>query len=217
LSGQVWVGTAKGPTVIYNPTNIFTGSNFDAQQILIQQDGNTQILLGTETINCIEVDGANRKWMGTETSGVYLLSEDGQQEIAHFTQDNSPLPSNTIFDIEIDGKSGEVFFATANGLLSYRGTATNSSANFDNVKVFPNPVRPGYDGVIAVNGLSKDSDIKVTDIAGNIVNVIKSEGGQAIWDGKNLKGQRVKSGIYLFMCSSEDGSNKVAAKVMFVE
>lgn len=217
LDGQVWIGTGKGPTVIYNPTNIFSGSNSDAQQILIQQDGNTQILLETETVTCIEVDGANRKWMGTENSGVYLLSEDGQEQIYHFTVDNSPLPSNTIYDIEIDGKSGEVYFATANGLLSYRGTATNSHVNFDDIKVFPNPVRPDYEGVIAVNGLSRDSDVKVTDIAGNIVNVVKSEGGQAIWDGKNLKGERVKSGVYLFMCSSEDGANKVAAKVMFIE
>lgn len=216
LDGQIWIGTSKGPAVIYNPTGIFSGGNADAQQILIQQDGNTQVLLETETILCIEVDGANRKWIGTESSGVYLLSEDGQEQIFHFTTENSPLPSNTIYDIEIDGKSGEVYFATSNGLLSYRGTAT-SDGNFKNVKVFPNPVRPDYKGVIAINGLSRNSDVKVTDIAGNVVSVIKSEGGQATWDGTNLNGQRVSSGIYLFLCSSENGSNKVAAKVMFIE
>lgn len=216
LDGQIWIGTAKGPTVIFNPGNIFSGTA-DAQQILIQQDGNTQILLETEVITCIKVDGANRKWIGTEASGAYLVSQDGQDLVYHFTSDNSPLPSNNIADIEINGKTGEVFFATTSGLLSYRGTATESKTNFDNIKVFPNPVRPEYNGVIAVNGLSRDSDIKVTDIAGNIVNVVKSEGGQAIWDGKNLRGERVKSGVYLFLCSSEDGSSKVAAKVMFIE
>lgn len=217
LDGEVWVGTTKGPTVIYNPTNIFSGSNADAQQILIQQDGNTQILLETETVNCIEVDGANRKWIGTETSGAYLLSEDGQEQVYHFTAENSPLPSNAILDIKINGKTGEVFFATANGLISYRGTATESHALFDDIHIFPNPVRPGYTGVIAINGLSRNSDVKITDIAGNIVNVVKSEGGQATWNGLNLRGERVKSGVYMFLCSKEDGSDKVAGKVMFIE
>lgn len=217
LDGEVWVGTTKGPTVIYNPTNIFAGANADAQQILIQQDGNTQILLETETVNCIAVDGANRKWIGTVTSGVFLLSEDGQEQIFHFTAENSPLPSNEIFDIEINGKTGEVFFATGNGLISYRGTATQSSIVFDDIHVFPNPVRPDYNGLIAINGLARNSDVKVTDIAGNIVTVIKSEGGQATWNGNNLRGERVKSGVYMFLCSKEDGSDKVAGKVMFIE
>ena len=217
LDGEVWVGTTKGPTVIYNPTNIFAGANADAQQILIQQDGNTQILLETEQVNAIDIDGANRKWIGTENSGAFLLSEDGQEEVYHFTTENSPLPSNSILDIEINGKTGEVFFATANGLISFRGTATASAKVFDKVNVFPNPVRPGYTGLIAINGLSRDSDVKITDIAGNIVNIVKSEGGQATWNGANLKGEKVKSGVYMFLCSKEDGSDKVAGKVMIIE
>ncbi len=216
LDGEIWIGTSKGPAVIYNPTGIFNGGA-DAAQILIQQDGNTQILLETEVINCIKVDGANRKWIGTESSGVFLLSEDGQEELSHFTAENSPLPSNSILDIEISGKTGEVFFATANGLISYRGTATESKKVFEEVHVFPNPVRPGYEGLIAINGLSRNSDVKITDIAGNIVNVVKSEGGQATWNGLNMKGQRVKSGVYMFLCVKEDGSDKIAGKVMIIE
>lgn len=215
LDGEVWVGTNQGPAVIYNPSGVFNNTS-TPQHILIEQDGNAQYLLETETITAIDIDGANRKWLGTENSGAFLLSEDGQEQIAHFTIDNSPLPSNTILDIEIDGKTGEVFFATANGLISYRGTATKSNATFDNVKVFPNPVRPDYTGPIALNGLSRDSDVKITDVAGNIVNVIKSEGGQAIWYGTNLKGESVKSGVYLFLCSNSEGSEKVAAKVMII-
>lgn len=217
LDGEVWIGTAKGPAVIYNPTNIFSGGGADAQTILIQQDGNTQVLLETEVVNCIDVDGANRKWIGTENSGAFLLSEDGQEEIFHFTSENSPLPSNSILDIEINGKTGEVFFATSNGLISYRGTATESSKIFKEVNVFPNPVRPGYTGLIAINGLSRNSDVKITDIAGNIVNVVKSEGGQATWNGNNLRGERVKAGVYMFLCSKEDGSDKIAGKVMIIE
>jgi len=102
-------------------------------------------------------------------------------------------------------------------LISYRGSATESHATFDDIHVYPNPVRPEYTGVIAINGLSRNSDVKITDIAGNIVNVVKSEGGQATWNGLNLKGERVKSGVYMFLCSKEDGSDKVAGKVMFIE
>lgn len=217
LDGEVWIGSAQGIHVIYNPLSIFSSSPPEAQRILIEQDGNIQVLLETEIVNCIQVDGANRKWIGTVNSGVYLLSEDGQEQIEHFTIDNSPLPSNNISDIKIDGRSGEVYFATTNGLISYRGTATESNINFDNINIFPNPVRPEYEGVVAINGISRNSDVKVTDVAGNIVTVLKSLGGQAIWDVNNLKGQRVKPGVYLFMCASEDGSDKVAGKVLVID
>ncbi len=215
LDGQVWVGTNQGPAVIFNPSGVFSGSSLP-QHILIEQDGNAQYLLETEVVTAIDIDGANRKWIGTENSGVFLLSDDGQTQIEHFTITNSPIPSNSILDIEIDGKTGEVFFATSNGLISYRGTATQSNTTFSDINVFPNPVKSDYNGPIAINGISRNSDIKVTDVAGNIVNVIKSEGGQAVWYGTNLRGDKVKPGVYLFLCASEDGNEKVAAKVMLM-
>ena len=217
LDGEVWVGTGHGPAVIYTPENIFNGGgSFDATQILIEQDGNYQLLLENEIVTDIEVDGANRKWIATETSGAYLISEDGTEQLFHFTAENSPLPSNFINDISINGKSGEVFFASGDGIVSYRGTATESNDNFDNSLVFPNPVRPGYEGMIAINGLSRNSDVKITDLAGNVVFMTKSEGGQAVWDGRTLKGEKAKAGIYLIMCSSENGKERVAGKVVFV-
>ena len=212
--GEVWVGTDEGVAVFYNSSSIFD-ENIEAEQILIQQDGITQILLESEGIYAIAIDGANRKWLGTQNSGVYLMSEDGTEEIEHFTTDNSPLFSNTVYDIVINDETGEVYFGTEKGLISYKGTATEPVSDF-NIFVYPNPVKPDYEGVIAIRGLVEDTDVRITDISGNIVYETTSLGGQAIWNGKDYYGNRVKSGVYMVFNGSQDGSKKAAAKILFI-
>jgi hypothetical protein len=216
LDNEIWIGTGAGIAVVYNQNAFSSGSNFDAQRILIQQDGNYQYLLETEVVTAITVDGANRKWVGTDGSGVYLLSEDGMEQIYHFTSENSPLLSNIINDIAIDHLTGEVFFATAQGLISFRGAATIEEKPYDDAYAFPNPVRPEYDGPIVIKGFDRDGDIKITDIAGNVVFVTKSEGGQAVWNGKNLKGERVASGVYTVMGTNPYGKGRAVAKILFI-
>ena len=215
LDEEIWIGTGSGIAVVYNQSSVFNGAGFDAQQILIEQDGNIQILFETEVIRGIAVDGANRKWVATDGSGVYLMSADGTEQLLHFTSENSPLLSDQVNDVEIDHRTGEVYFATSEGVISYRGTATIEEVPYSSAYAFPNPVMPDYEGVIAIKGLGRDADVKITDIAGNVVFVTKSEGGQAIWDGKNLKGERVATGVYTVLCNSETGSGKVVAKILF--
>ena len=216
LDGEIWIGTESGPAVIYSPSNIFGSGDFDAQQILIEQDGNIQVLLETEAITCIAIDGANRKWFGTRGSGVYLISEDGTDQVLHFTEENSPLLSNEIMSIAINGNTGEVFFGTLNGIISYKGTATDGDDRLSSVYAYPNPVSPGYDGTIAIKGLARDSDVKITDVSGNLVYETTSTGGQATWDGRTYDGMKVKSGVYLVFASSEDGSFAAATKIAIV-
>jgi len=215
LDGEIWVGTDEGIAVFYNPSNVFS-ENIEAEQIYIQQDGQTQILLETEIINVIKVDGANRKWIGTQSSGAYLMSEDGTEQVEHFTKDNSPLFSNNIFDIELNPKTGEVFFATEKGLISYKGTATAADTDFNNVFVYPNPVKPDFNGTIAIRGLVKDTDLRITDISGNIVFQTKSLGGQAVWDGKDFNGNKVQTGVYMVFNGSPQGELKAVAKILFI-
>ncbi|TXB64700.1 T9SS type A sorting domain-containing protein [Vicingus serpentipes] len=215
LDGEIWIGSDEGVAVINNPNDVFS-QNITASQIFVQEDGQTQILLESELVTSIAIDGANRKWFGTQSSGVFLMSEDGTEQISHFTTDNSPLFSNNIFDIKINGKTGEVFIATEKGLISYKGTATESNEDFDNVFVYPNPVKPDYTGVIAIRGLTKDTDVRITDISGNIVSQTISYGGQAIWDGNDLNGNRVQTGVYLVFNATKDGELKKAAKILFV-
>ena len=216
LDGEIWVGSDKGIAVFYNPSAIFSGSNFDAQQILIQEGEYGQYLLSEEKVKCITIDGANRKWIGTEKSGVFLLSEDGVGEIQHFTADNSPLFSNNIIDITINPENGEVFIGTEKGLISYRSDATTGTKIQEETYVFPNPVRESYNGPIAINGLVTNANIKITDIDGNLVFEDFAKGGQAIWNGKNKNGDRASSGVYLVFSTDINGLEKMVSKIMFI-
>lgn len=216
LDGEIWVGTESGPCVFYSPGNIFSGNNFDANQILIEQGGNVQILLGNETITAIAIDGGNRKWMGTVDSGVYLLSPDGIDEIHHFTKENSPLLSNKINDITIDYLTGEVYFATSGGLVSFRSDATAEPQTVDQLNVFPNPVRNDYYGPIAIDGAAANSSVKITDGSGNVVNQLVSKGGQAIWDGTDFNGNRVSTGVYFILAVDNTGQKSATGKVLIL-
>ncbi len=219
LDGEVWVGSDKGVCVFYSPDRIFeSGVNFDAQQILVPRNdgsGLADILLETETVTAITIDGANRKWIGTERAGVFLLSEDGIEQLAHFNENNSPLLSNNITSIAID-KDGEVFIGTARGIISYRGTATPSGPTDSKVYAFPNPVRESYTGLIAIKGLQNNSSVKITDTYGNLVFETRSEGGQAIWDGYNFDGRRAATGVYLVIAITSDGEEKAVTKILMI-
>jgi hypothetical protein len=215
-NGVIWAGTEQGIEVFFNPAAAFSG-NINAQRILIEQDGNIQFLLVTETINSIEVDGGNRKWVGTQRSGAFLFSEDGQRQIHHFTIDNSPLPSNNVFDIKVNDRTGEVFFATEAGIVSFMGDATSTPDDrIGKIEVYPNPVTPDFDGRIAIRGFALGSNVKITDISGNIVYQTQSNGGQATWDGTNLRGERVSTGVYLVFGTDREGEQTATGKILFV-
>lgn len=218
LDEEVWIGTERGIFVIYNPEDIFEeDGDFEAQRIKIEQDGNIEYLLENEFITAIAIDGGNRKWIGTQSSGVFVLSSDGINQIHQFTLENSPLLSNTINDIDIDDETGEVFFSTDKGLISYKGIATAPQEAFIDVYSYPNPVPTGYSGLIGIRGLMYNSDIRITDISGNTVFATKSLGGQAIWDGNKLDGTRASSGVYLVFMVNENGTAKEVTKILFMK
>ena len=214
--GEIWVGTNKGIAVFYSPENVFSGYDFDAQQILVDVDGYVEHLLTNETVTAIAVDGANRKWLGTQSAGVFLVSPDGTEQIHHFTEENSPLFSNTITDIAINNQTGEVYIGTSNGLLSYMSDATQGYEAHQNVSVYPNPVRPEFNGTIAIKGLVEDADVKITELNGTLVHETTSLGGQAVWDGKNGYGKRVQTGVYLVFSSNSFGTETNVAKILFI-
>jgi hypothetical protein len=215
LTGLIWIGTSEGLAVFFNPQGMFETTD-DAKQILIEQDGNVEILLGAEKVTAIEIDGANRKWIGTENSGVFVFSPEGYEQIHHFTVDNSPLFSNTINDIKIDQELGIVYIATMEGMLSYKTDATAPNPDFIDVYAYPNPVRENYEGNIYINGLMLNSNCKITDIEGNLVAEVQSLGGQAVWDGRDKFGNRVKTGVYLVFLANADGSKTEVTKIMVV-
>jgi ligand-binding sensor domain-containing protein len=212
--GDIWVGTDKGIAVFYSPDNILNGG--DAQQIFVEEDNKTQILLETELISAIAVDGGNQKWIGTRSNGIYLFSSDGQKQIHHFTDDNSPLFSNSILDIEIDGKTGEVFIATEKGMVSFQNTIIEPFEKFEEVYCYPNPVKPDYSGPVLIHGMMDNAVVKIVDVAGNLVYETTANGGQAIWYTKNLKGSRVSSGVYAVLAATKDGAQKTVTKILVI-
>jgi len=221
LDNQLWVGTSDGIAVKFNPDNVFdeNGSERDFERILIDDGENVEILLAGTEISDIEIDGANRKWVATNGSGVFLLSADGKEVINHFTTENSPLFSDNIISIAIDDISGEVYFATANGLISYRSDVIREEETISEVRVFPNPVREDYLGPIAIDGLLDQSTVKITDVNGRLINEIESNGGRAIWNGNNFQGDRVSTGVYLVFASgtnSDDNLRSAIGKILFI-
>jgi hypothetical protein len=217
--GNIWVGTNSGPIVYYSPQNIFYSEDVSGYQIPIpRNDGtdNVDLLLYNDAIKDIATDGGNRKWFATENSGVFLTSSDGRETLINFTEEHSPLLSNSVSGVGINEKSGEVFFATSLGLISYGGNAIKGVSDYSDVYVYPNPVYPGYEGIITITGLIENSIVKITDVGGNLVWETKSLGGQAIWDGHNFNGEKVATGVYLVMIATEDGSKSHITKLLFL-
>jgi len=174
-------------------------------------------LLGTETVTAIAVDGADRKWFGTKGSGVFLMSADGTTELQHFTSENSPLISNFIRTIKINESTGEVLFGTDNGIIAYKGSATDEETQKEDAYAYPNPVPEDYYGPIAIKGLPTNAAVRITDIAGNLVFDTQAEGSQAIWNGNDMNGQRVGTGIYLVFGIDTDGNESQVAKILFTK
>lgn len=219
-SGAIWIGTEKGPIIINNPTKFFD-DDFYCTQIKVPRNDGTNLadfLLANEKINAICIDGANRKWIGTESNGIFLLSEDGLETIHHFSTSNSPLLSDKIQSLVINPNTGELYIGTDQGLISYMSDATEGGNSFsESAHAYPNPVKPDYTGVITVTGLIRDSDVKVTDISGNLIYSGTSVGGQFTWDGKNSKGKRVASGVYLVLAADAEGKEGIATKILVIK
>lgn len=218
FDNEIWIGTDNGFAVLYNSEGAFDAvtGNYNAQRIKLDFEGNVEFVLGYTSITDIEVDGANRKWFGTTNAGVILLSADGLEIIKQFTTENSPIISDNILDIEIDQKTGEVYIITDKGLVSYRGDATYEDPEMSDVQIFPNPARPEFDGPITISGIRFDSDVRVTDVAGNLVYKTTSNGGTATWNGKTLQGEKVVSGVYLIWTSPNQTKGRFVGKVVVV-
>ena len=214
--GEIWIGTDNGPTIFYSSYPIFNETTFDSQNILIEVDGTLQYLLQNEIITDIEIDGANRKWIATDGGGLFLMSEDGVETIYSLSKDNSPLYSNKITSLAINNQNGELFIGTDKGILGYKSSAISSNIEFTNLQVYPNPVRPDYHGNIAVTGMMKNAEVKITDASGFLIKTIFSDGGQAIWDGKDRNNQIVGSGVYYFFATSQDGYSNGKSKVLII-
>lgn len=213
-ANRIWIGTDKGIIVIPSEVDFFT-SNQCRRIIIPRNDGSNlgDYLLGEEQINCMAVDGGDRIWIGTENSGLYLIEED-TITVAHFTENNSLLPSNKILSIAIEPTTGEVFVGTDKGIASYRSDASEPQKTMASAYAYPNPVRPGYEGVITIAGLMDNTTINIIDAGGNLVCKTRSHGGTAVWDGRLSDGRKATPGVYTAMCNAQGGHTVVKILVI---
>ncbi|MBL0883345.1 MAG: hypothetical protein IBJ16_08395 [Chitinophagaceae bacterium] len=213
--GAIWVGTDRGIGIIRCPELTFSAAGCEAIQPIVQQDRFAGLLFRDEVVQCMTVDGANRKWVGTR-NGLWLLSSNGEKVVYRFTAENSPLLSNDVRKLTINPITGELFIATSEGLCSFRSTATSPVETQSKVLVFPNPVPPGFNGTIAIRGLVDKSLVKITELNGRLVYQTRSLGGQAVWDGRNYLGAKVASGVYLVLVRDDSGEERIATKIVII-
>lgn len=215
-SGDAWIGTDLGIRILPNAAAT-AKSNPQTEAIVIEQGGLAEELFKDSQILQIEVDGGNQKWVSVDGGGVYYLSATGEQTLKHFTKENSPLPTNSVTDIKVDKKTGKVYFATYDGIVTYQGDVGDITSNFGNVLVYPNPVvYSNFKGKVTIKGLAEKTNIRITDAAGNIVHSAVARAGYYEWDLNNQRGTRVASGIYFVLMTNEDGSDKATAKIAVV-
>ncbi|WP_455068950.1 type IX secretion system anionic LPS delivery protein PorZ [Prevotella nigrescens] len=217
---NLWIGTNVGPLRL-TTEQMQNHSEAIFEQIKVPRNDGTNLadyLLAGVDISCMAIDGGGRKWFGTNGNGAYLISADNMKQVKHFLSSNSKLLSNNIESIAIDDKTGEVFFGTDKGLCSYMSDATKPSDNPDNgnAYAYPNPVRPDYKGLITVVGLAYNSDVKVVTTNGILVAKGTSNGGTFTWDGNDLNGKRVASGIYMVQTADQEGNNGTVCKIAIV-
>ena len=212
---RLWVGTRDGLAVLYAPNRFFE-EDTQLRSVVISDGGNLRELLSGQFISDIEVDGNNQKWISTTSSGVFLISPDGGQILQHFTKENSPLPTSSVKTIGINEVSGEVYFGTLNGMVSFQGDAYAESESLSDANVFPNPVRPNFLGNVVIRGLQQKTRVKITDIAGNLVYDTTSQGGSISWNLRSFSGARVRSGVYLIFITSKDGLDSAVKKLMVI-
>lgn len=219
--GNMWVGTNVGPLML-PAESLSEGSNAVLNQVKVPRNDGTNFadyLLSGVDVTCIAIDGAGRKWFGTNGNGAYLISEDNMTQVEHFMPSNSNILSTNIESIAINDATGEVFFGTDNGLCSYMSdaTATNESMDKDNVYAYPNPVRPDYTGLITVTGLSFDADVKIVTTSGVLVYEGRSNGGSFTWNGCDQDGKRVASGVYMVETATSEGKKGTVCKIAIVK
>jgi hypothetical protein len=225
-SGYIWVGSSKGLAVFYNPGNAFFQGGITASTPIFPPEAGRPVL-ENEVVTCIEIDGANRKWVGTKGSGVWLFNEDITQVVKQFNTSNSPLISNFIYDIVVNKMTGEVFFATDKGLISFQGDATENldeqgkplgnGCDESRIKTFPNPVPKNFDGLIAVQGLAPNSEVRFVTTSGKLLYKTTAKGAMATWNGYTYDGKKAPPGIYLMLASSPDGTSSCTGKIAILD
>jgi hypothetical protein len=219
LNGNVWMGYTEG-VCVFNPAAAFTGSAFSVVRPKVPRNDGTGLadrLMDGIQVNDVAVDGANRKWIATQSSGLFLVSSDGTQIIKKFNTTNSPLATNTVYHVCCNPNSNSVYLTTPTGVYEYFSDSSPAEPTYNNIYAYPNPVRPEYTGNVTIMGLMDNSLVKIADASGNVIRQLKSTGGMVTWDCCDQQGERAKTGVYFVLCSQANGSGEaVVTKIAVI-
>ena len=196
-NGRIWIGTVSG-IISFDPLEAFNDDFRITRNKVTMNEGSpaNEVLLEGTQVNCIDIDEQNRKWIATNTNGVFLVSADGSEIIKHFDQANSPLPTDQIYSVCCNHATNSAVIVTASGVVEYYYDITPSAPDYSNVYAYPNPVQSSFTGYVTIKGLMENSKVAITDAAGNVVANMTSTGGIALWDACNASGVPVKTGVY---------------------
>lgn len=218
-NGNMWIGTTQGPLLL-NAEDVYSDTPTYNQVKVPRNDGTNlaDYLLSGVNITSIVIDGAGRKWFGSNGNGVYLISSDNMTQLQHFTANNSPLLSDNIQSLAINKTTGELYIGTDKGLCSYKSDATEAVDEMtkDNVYAYPNPVNPEYTGMITVVGLSSNADVKIVSSNGSLIYSGRSNGGTFQWDGCDSKGKKVASGVYNVVTATNEGKKGTVTRIAII-
>lgn len=218
FNNNLWIGTDNGFSILYNAPDILSknSTSYTSQRPKLKFEGNVEYLLGNTSISDIEIDGGNRKWIATANAGLFLLNAEGSELIKSYTKENSELISNNILDIKINQVTGEMYIITDLGLVSFRIDASYEDPTYETTTVFPNPYKPEHNSGVTIQGIKYDSDIKITDSAGNLIFKNTSNGGTSYWNGKRFDGNRVSPGVYFIWTAPNEGEGKKIGKFVIL-
>ncbi len=225
-NNRIWIGTQKGLVVFSDAQGLFDANLYDAEPVIIEDDGIPKKLLGDQPVNTIAIDGAENKWFGTDTGGVLGTNLSGSETLFNFNKDNSPLPSNRILKIRVDNSNGKVFFATEKGIVAFNNNVAPFGESLGEVYAYPNPAKKEHE-FITIDGrkgthLPRGTNVKILDTAGRLVHETNVEpgqelkGGKVIWNKTNLAGRKVASGVYIVLLTSPDKSETSSTKIAII-
>jgi len=215
LKGDIWIATDQGPLIMKNVKGVFDGKESYVRPKITREDDSryADYLLASDKVRKIQVDGKNRKWIATEGNGLFLVSASGDKILENFTTKNSPLSSNAVMDIVYEKETGVLYIMTDTGLLMYATDSSFPEDDFDNVIVYPNPVRSDYDGDVEIKGLMDESNVRITDQRGMVIENGISKGGTYRFSARRSDGSRLPTGVYnVFVTTEADDEGMVETK-----
>ena len=113
--GRIWIVSEQGAAYIDSQTDFITSNAIVRPNF---EDNNGENPITSLKMNAIAVDPSGQIWLGTNELGVYVLDSASTEIKAHYTTENSALPSNSILSLAAD-EQGVVWIGSSEGLVRF--------------------------------------------------------------------------------------------------